>query len=399
MSGPFDGIRILDFSQVVSGPFATMLLADQGADVIRLEPIPGSGALDSMRMPVFEKGGISSLYANTNRGKRAITVDVRTDEGRAIALELAAQADVVVQNFRPGAADRLGVGYDAVRTVNPNAIYVSISGYGPSGPYADRPVYDPIIQGLSGVVVRQTNPEVPIPDLVRNLIADKTTALTVAQAVSAALFHRERTGAGQHVEVPMIDAFLYFFWPDGMMDQTMLDEDVTGGFLLSTIYSLQPTSDGHLIYFTAAENQRLNLYRALGHPEWAEDERFATLLASASPENREKLGALLNNAFLELTTEEAMKRLVEHDVPCGAIVDPARVPDDVQIVHNEIIETWTHPDAGRIRQPRPAARFSASPAKLRASASAMGADNDAVLAELGRSAEDITTLREKGVIG
>ena len=399
MPGPFDGIRVLDLSQVVSGPLATMLLADQGAEVTKIEPIPGTGTLDSTRLPVFMKGGISALYVNNNRGKRAITLDVRQDEGRAIALELAAEADVFVQNFRPGAIERLGLGYDDVRAVNPKVVYVSISGYGPSGPYAQRPVYDPIIQGLSGMVSRQTNPEIPIPDLVRNLVADKTTALTAAQAISAALFHRERTGEGQHVEIPMIDSFLYFFWPDGMMDGTLLDEDASGGFILAEIYSLTPTADGRIIYFTASDAQRLNLFRALGHAEWGEDPRFATIAASTTPENAEKLGAMINNAFLEMTSEEAMTRLLENDVPCGVILDPAQVPEDAQILHNGTLETWTHPEAGAIRQPRPAARFSASPAAIRPSASPLGADNDAVLSELGRSSAEIARLRERGVLG
>ncbi len=399
MPGPFDGIRVLDLSQVVSGPLATMLLSDQGAEVTKIEPLPGTGTLDSTRLPVFMKGGISALYVNNNRGKRAITLDVRRKEGLEIALEMAAKADVFVQNFRPGAADRLGLGYDDVRRVNPDIVYVSISGYGPTGPYAQRPVYDPIIQGLSGMVMRQTNPEIPVPDLVRNLVADKTTALTTAQAIAAALFHRERTGEGQHVEIPMIDSFLYFFWPDGMMDGTLLDEDASGGFILAEIYSLTPTSDGRIIYFTASDQQRLNLFRALGHPEWGEDPRFATIAASATPENAEKLGALINNAFLELTSEEAMTRLLENDVPCGVILDTHDVPEDAQILHNEVLETWTHPQAGQIRQPRPAARFSASPAALRPSASPLGGDNDAVLTELGRSASEIAALREKRVVG
>jgi crotonobetainyl-CoA:carnitine CoA-transferase CaiB-like acyl-CoA transferase len=214
MPGPMDGYKIVDFSQVVSGPFATMLLADQGADVTKVEPLYGPG--DVTRLLAYAKGGMSAFYLNNNRGKRSIGLDLGSDEGRHIALDLCKEADVVVQNFRPGAMTRLGLDYDAVKVVNPNVIYCTISGFGPTGPYSDRPVLDPVIQGLTGIISRQMNPEIPFPDLVRNLYADKSSALTAAQAITAALLVRERSGEGQYVEIPMLDACMYFFWPDGM---------------------------------------------------------------------------------------------------------------------------------------------------------------------------------------
>ena len=188
MPGPMDGYKIVDFSQVVSGPFATMLLADQGADVTKVEPLYGPG--DVTRLLAYAKGGMSAFYLNNNRGKRSIGLDLGSDEGRHIALDLCKEADVVVQNFRPGAMTRLGLDYDAVKVVNPNVIYCTISGFGPTGPYSDRPVLDPVIQGLTGIISRQMNPEIPFPDLVRNLYADKSSALTAAQAITAALLVR-----------------------------------------------------------------------------------------------------------------------------------------------------------------------------------------------------------------
>ncbi|MEM7288096.1 MAG: CoA transferase, partial [Actinomycetota bacterium] len=193
MPGPMDGVKVVDMTQVVSGPLATMLLADQGADVIKVEPTAGLG--DLTRLPAFDKGGIGAFYINNNRGKRSLSVDLTGDEGTRIVLDLCRQADVFIQNFRPGAIERLGLGYEEVKAVNPDIVYVSISGFGPTGPYSDRPVLDPVIQALCAVVDRQVNPEIPFPDLIRNLFADKSTALTVSQAVAAALFARER-GAG-----------------------------------------------------------------------------------------------------------------------------------------------------------------------------------------------------------
>lgn len=394
MGGPLEGYKIVDFSQVVSGPFATMLLADQGADVIKVEPLHG----DMTRLPAFAKGGVSAFYVNNNRGKRCLALNLGSDEGRQVALDLCKDADVIVQNFRPGAMTRLGLDYETIKAINPNVVYCTISGFGPTGPYSGRPVLDPVIQGLTGVISRQVNPEIPFPDLVRNLLADKSSALTAAQAITAALLVRERSGEGQYVEIPMLDACMYFFWPDGMMDMTMLDEDASPGFLLSTVYNLTDCADGKIVYFVASDPMRQALYNALDHPEWIEDERFATMAAMTNPENFQAIGLLLAEAFAALTVEDVLARLIEADVPCGPILDADEVVADPQVVHNETLQIWDHPTGGKIRQPRPAARFDKTPAAIATSASAHGADNDSILTELGRSADDIAALRDAGVI-
>ncbi len=396
MPGPLDGYKVVDLSQVVSGPLATMLMADQGAEVIKVEPLTGFG--DVTRLPSFAKNGMPAFYLNNNRGKRSLGVDMSTDDGRQIVLDLAADADVLVQNFRPGAVDRLGISYDDIRAINPNIIYCSISGFGPTGPYAARPVLDPVIQGLSGVISRQLNPEIPFPDMIRNLFADKSTALTVSQAITAALLVRERGGGGQHVEVPMIDACLYFFWPDGMMDKTLMDDDASPGFLLSQVYNLTDTADGKIVYFVINDPQRHALYRALGHPEWVEDPRFCDMAAITNPDNFQALGVLLAEAFAEIPSAEVLERLIEADVPCGPILDADEVLVDPQIVHNGSLAEWDHPIAGRVRQPVPAARFSSTPAAVAASGSLRGEDNEEILTALGRTAEQIAALREAGTI-
>jgi crotonobetainyl-CoA:carnitine CoA-transferase CaiB-like acyl-CoA transferase len=395
-TGPLAGYRVLDLSQVVSGPFATMLLADQGADVIKVEPSHTLG--DVTRLLSYAKGGLPAFYINNNRGKRAIAVDLQTDAGREIVLELAAESDVVVQNFRPGAIDRLGLGYADVCAVNPDVIYCSISGFGPDGPYSHRPVLDPVIQGLAGVISRQLNPEIPFPDLIRNLYADKSTALTVAQAITAGLLVRERTGAGQHIEVPMIDACLYFFWPDGMMDKTLIDDDVSPGFLLSSVYSLSDASDGKFVYFVASDPQRHALYDALDRPEWKDDPRFCNMLAISDRSNFEALGALLAKRFAEMTVAEVLERLWAKDVPSGPILDADQMLVDEQIRHNGTLVQWQHPLAGTVQQPRPAARFSLTPAAAATSASIKGGDTDQILSELGRSGEQIAALRADDVV-
>ncbi len=396
MPGPLDGFKVLDLSQVVSGPLATMLMADQGAEVIKVEPMTGFG--DVTRVPAFQKGSVSAFYLNNNRGKRSLSLDISVDQGRAIVLDLAADADVFVENFRPGACDRLGLGYDDVKAVNPDIVYCSISGFGPTGPYADRPVLDPVIQGLAGVISRQLNPEIPFPDLIRNLYADKATALTVAQAVTAALLVRERSGEGQHIEVPMIDACMYFFWPDGMMDKTLLAEDITPGFLLSEVYNLTDTADGKIVYFVVNDAQRHGLYDALGHPEWKEDPRFCDMAAISVRENFAALGPLLADAFREITTEDVLAGLIEADVPCGPILDADEAIADPQVVHNGTLVLWEHEEAGTVRQPRPAARFEKTPASVAASGAGRGQHNDEILLEAGHDQSAIDALRADGVI-
>jgi len=398
MTGPLEGYKIIDLTQVVSGPLATMLLADQGADVIKIEPITGLG--DVTRLPSFDKGGIGAFYLNNNRKKKSLSLDLSTDIGRKIVLDLCAESDIFIQNFRPGAIERLDLSYDDIREVNSEIIYISISGFGPSGPYADRPVLDPVIQGVCGVISRQLNPQIPFPDLIRNLYADKSTALTVAQAATAALLARERGNGGQKVDIPMVDACMYFFWPDAMMDLTLTDDDANGGVLLSTVYNLTECSDGKIVYFAASDAQRSGVCEAVGHPEWAEDERFSSMqVLAANPQNFILLGEMLAEAFVEMTCEEVIAALIAADVPAGPLLTGEEAVVDPQIVHNETLIEWEHPDAGTVRQPRPAARFSKTPTDLEFSGAHRGQHNHEILSGLGYSEKAIEGLRGNGVIG
>jgi crotonobetainyl-CoA:carnitine CoA-transferase CaiB-like acyl-CoA transferase len=395
MPGPLAGIRIVDVSAIISGPLATMMLADQGADVIKVEA-PTIG--DFMRLGPFRRGNLSAFFANANRGKRSLVVDLGKPRAREIVKDLVRRADVFVQNWRPGAAERLGLGPDELRAIRPELIYVSISGYGDSGPYRDRRVYDPIIQGLTGHVAVQRNPEFPVPDLVRNVVADKASAYTVAQAITAALFARERGAGGQHVRVPMLDASLAFFWPDGMMAHTMVGEDVQTGPTLYELYRLQPTADGHLIYFAASDAEMHGLFRALGHPEWCSDPRFGPIDARRIPENFSALGTLLDEAFRTWKTHELMERLVSEQVAAGAVLSLDEVIADPQVRHNGAIVERDHPAGGRMREPRPAARFDHTPAEPGRPAPMHGEHNEEILAELGIGEAERERLRAEGVI-
>src|SRR5713101_2664154 len=208
MPGPLNGFRIVDVTQMVSGPMATMMLADQGADVIKVEP-PGIG--DLTRALAGRHRGMSPVFAIVNRNKRSIVIDLKTARGLELLKQLVATADIFIQNFRPGAADRMGLGEEALRAVKPNLIYVSISGFGERGPYVHKRTYDPVIQALSGLASIQADPD-GRPRMMRVIVPDKVTALTAAQAMTAALLARERNGAGQHVRLAMLDAVIAFIW-------------------------------------------------------------------------------------------------------------------------------------------------------------------------------------------
>jgi crotonobetainyl-CoA:carnitine CoA-transferase CaiB-like acyl-CoA transferase len=392
---PLEGVRVVDLSQLTSGPLATMVLAEQGADVVKVEP-PGLG--DIFRLSAFHRGGFSALVLNHNRGKRGIAVDTGTDAGRALVVELMRGADVVVQNFRPGVVDRLGFGYDDIKAINPGVVYASISGYGPTGPYATRPVVDPIIQALTGIVARQKSEAIPLPDLVRNIIVDKATALTVAQSICAALFQRERTGEGDHLVIPMLDVGAYFFWPDGMMDHTLVGEGVTPGLRIADTYVLTQCADGQLIYYAPTNDMRLALYRTLGHPELCDDPRFNTAAGLIEGGHFEQLGLIITEEFAKRTVEEILSSFVEAGIPVAPILEPEEVWEDEQIVHNGTLVEWEHPQAGRLRQPRHPVRFASAETPVPESVPGLGEHTDEILAELGRTPEQIQALRASGAV-
>jgi len=394
MAGPLSGIRVIDFSVVVSGPLAGMILADQGADVIKVE---GPGVGEATRLSNPSRGGMTAFFANCNRGKRSLVLDLQDERGKKIIKELLKDADVLIQNFRPGAMERLGLGYDEVHKLNPDLIYMSISGFGDSGPYSDRRVYDPIIQGLTGYVGIQKNPLTDMNDLVRNIVCDKASAYTAAQAISAALFARERGAGGQHIKVPMIDAALAFFWPDGMLKHTMLEEDAVPGFALYEVYRLTYTEDGQLIYFMASKAEFDGMFRALNRPDLIEDGRFDG--PGVSAEDLGILGEILEEEFRKWKTAEITQRLVAEQVPVGPILSLDEVLEDPQIKHNDSVVEREHPTAGRIREARPGAHFGGTVPDMAPIAPLKGEHTDEILGDLGIEKAELDRLRADGVLG
>jgi crotonobetainyl-CoA:carnitine CoA-transferase CaiB-like acyl-CoA transferase len=394
MPGPLDGYRILDLSAVISGPYGTMILADQGADVIKVEP-PGRG--DFTRAAGNTSGGMSASFLNNNRNKRSITVDLKTAAGVDLVRRLARRSDAFVQNFRPGVVERLGVGEADIRAVAPSIVYVSISGFGETGTFADKPVYDPIVQALSGLASVQGGADENRPRLVRTILPDKVTAITASQAITAALLAREKTGQGQHVRLSMLDAVVAFLWSSDMGSQTYVGKDVSLQRAASFIDLIYQTADGYMSVAVMTDRQWAGLSRALEHPEWLDDPRFKT--TAQRDLNIDDRLALIQSELSRRTSDEWMERLEAEGVPCTPVLTRAQMIDHAQIRAGGIVVESDHPQAGRLRQARNAARFSVTEPQHRRGAPVLGEHTDQVLAEAGLSADEIKALRGAGVVG
>ena len=395
MSGALSGYRIVDLSQMISGPLATMLLGDQGADVVKVEPI-GTG--DLVRSIGASKAGIAPTFATANRNKRSIALDLREKAGLEVLERLVAGADVFVQNFRPGRAQKMGVGEAAIRARQPDIVYVSISGFGETGPYAHKRVYDPIVQAMSGLAAIQGDRVTGRPRMVRTIVPDKLTAMTAAQAITAALLARERTGEGQHVRLAMLDAMVSFLWPEGMARYTFVrdDEEERPSAMPQVRDLVFETKDGYITAGTVADREWQAFARTVEHPEWIEDERFKT--AAGRIAHWDERLELMQEVLGTRTSAEWLAMLDQAEVPCGPINGRRDLLTDPQIAANELIVESEHPAVGRIRQTRPAARFDRTPAEIRRPAPTLGQHTDEVLREAGLDAGQIEELRRQRVV-
>ncbi len=387
MPGPLDGYRVVDLTSMISGPLATMILADQGADVIKVENPDGG---DHTRAANNARHGFSASFLNNNRNKRSVALDLKQPAAKHALLRLIATADVFVQNFRPGVADRMGLGEDAVRAVAPRIIYVSISGFGETGPYAQKPVYDPLIQAVSGLASIQAGSDTERPRLVRTIVPDKLTGVTAAQAITAALLSRERTGQGQHVRLSMLDAVIAFLWASDMGSQTFVNADIPQQEAASFIDLIYETATTAISAAVQTDKEWLALTRALDKPEWRDDPRFRTPALRQRHIN-ERL-ALIQDVLRTRPAEEWLERLTREGVPCAPVLTRTAMLSNPQVVANGIVQSVEHPQAGPLRQARPAARFSVTPAAIRSGGPALGEHTAAVLGELGYTAADIAAL-------
>lgn len=390
--GPLTGFRIIDLSRVLSGPAATMLLADQGADVIKVEP-PGG---DITRGMGTAEGNMTAFFLNINRGKRDLCLNLKSSKGQEIVKRLVATADVVVQNFRPGVMEKMGLGYEDLKALKPDLIYVSISGFGTEGPYAQKRVYDPVIQALSGMTDIQADHEEKRPRMMRTVIPDKTTALTASQAITAALLARERTGAGQHIELNMLNATIAYMWPEGMMRLTVVGDEpdgVIGQIAQDLVFE---TTDGHITVSTMSDDQWAGACRAFDREEWIDDPRF-----NSTAKRFENIKIRLEKMAKILAEKDSahwLKILDGHGVPCAPILSRYEMLQHEQILVNDVVKTYEHPYLGEVRQPRPAARLTGMSESPQPIAPALGEHNDEIMKELGFTPEQIAGLKTNGIL-
>ncbi len=391
-TGPLAGVRIVDFTTMISGPFATVHLGDQGADVIKIEPLKGDEAR-RLGPPVND---IAACFFTCNRNKRSLSIDLKNEEGKAAVRELIKTADVVIQNFRPGAIDRMGFGEEQVRTYAPDVVYVSISGFGDEGPYANQRVYDPVIQALSSAGEIQANKETGRPQLYPLVIADKVTGLYVCQSLTAALFARERNGVAQHVRISMLDSMLSFLWPQGMVGQTYEAMEFDLSKVKSAGDSVFETLDGFVTLTTVSNVEWAGLARAVGKPEWIEDERFADYNARArnGPARLEAIQGELGSR----STADVIARLTAEDVPCAELLRRTDLMTHPQVQANTSIETHAFDGFGNVRQSRPAGRFESTPSSIRSAAPQLGEHSREVLGEAGLTDSQVDALISAGVV-
>ena len=384
--GPLKGIKVLDLTSMVSGPVGAMILADQGAEVIKVEPVSG----ELVRHMAAPHNGLNPVFFSCNRGKRSIALDLKSNEGKEILFKLAENADVFMQNFRPGAIDRMGFGEKVIRKLNENIIYVSISGFGNVGPYANSRVYDPIIQALTGATDIQADRVTGEPKMFRIIIADKVTSLTAAQAISSALYAREKHGISQHIELSMLDSMISFFWPEGMAGIVFAENEIDVRKLQGSQDLIYKAKDKHITAGAVSDAEWKGMCRALNREDLIEDERFATPAGRVS--NSQERKEITGQEISKWNSQEILSRLQAEGVPSAPLLDRMELLGNEQILANESILRLNYERFGEVRQARPAARFEKTPSEITNPAPLLGEHGREILLEIGYSEEKISKL-------
>jgi crotonobetainyl-CoA:carnitine CoA-transferase CaiB-like acyl-CoA transferase len=385
--GPLAGFRVLDLTQVFSGPFCTMLLGDMGADIIKVEPPEGD---TTRRIGRPRKNGVNSSFLVFNRNKRSVMIDLKKEHGRDVVRMLAGKVDAMIENNRPGVADRLGIGYAEIRKINPKIVYCAIHGFGPKGPMANAPAYDPVVQGFTGVAAVQGGPGGK-PVAVRMAIADKISGMTAALSIVAALHAARNRGVGQYVRVSMVEAMMAFSANDSMIGYVFIPEDEYKGQTPKNL-SLDPfqTKDGYVSIAPYTDEQWERLLAGIGHPEWWQIENRA-----------ERLRTCLRGIaklFPERESAYWLKVIQDADCPGGPVHNYDTLFNDPEIIANENFTVYEHPEAGTVRTANPGMRFSETPARMWRIPPRLGEHTEEVLREVGMPREQVEELRKEKVI-
>jgi len=351
MPGPLSDYRVLELTSTVSGPMAGMILADQGADVIKIEP-PLFG--DTARYLGSMRAGMGAMYGVLNRNKRSLVLDLKNDVEKSAFFELIKTADVLIENYRPGVVQGLGIDHEALLAINERLVYASISGYGQDGPYKNRRVYDPLIQATTGVAAEQGG---DVPQNMRAIVFDKVTGMTTAQAITAALLERAKTGRGQYLPISMLNSALYYMWPDMMWSRTLLGDGVRHQGELADYFPIFKAKDGHLSIIMVAD-AALELLSVWRGAELHLDPRFRTLPDRLA--NAEAFKEAVEAILADVTTAEACEALDAFGVPVARANQLDEIHEDEGVQHAQSLIETDHPVIGSMRYPRPPVQFAST---------------------------------------
>ncbi len=393
---PLAGIRVIDLSRFLAGPFCTQMLADMGAEVIKVEPREGGDPVRSGGSRTL--GGESLFFLARNRNKKSLAVDFKKAAGREIIHKLAQTADVFVENFRPGAADGMGFGYEVLSRLNPQLLYCSISGYGPEGPHRDKPGQDLLIQGVSGII-SLTGWEGGPPTTVGTFVADMLGAFHAAYGIAIALVARERSGAGQKIGISLLDSLLALQSVEATayLNTGILPKKAGNGHgLVPPPYQVFETQEGAITVSAPLEAWWQRLCQVADFQDLLHDPCFAS--REGRTENSKALITLLEERFRQKPATEWLRLLREHDVLCGPVYTYKELFADSQVSVNNMVVTQEHPVAGPIKVIGIPVKLEKTPGSIRTPAPRLGEQTEAVLLEAGYTAEDIEKLRAEQVI-
>ena len=384
--GPLEGVKILDLTSMVSGPMGAMILADQGAEVIKVEPLAG----DQLRHMAATHNGVNAPFYSCNRGKKSLAIDLKSKEGKEILNKLVEQSDVFMQNFRPGTIERMGFGYEELKKINPKLIFLSISGFGNKGPYAQSRVYDPVIQALSGATDIQADRDTGTPKMFRIVVADKVTSLTASQAVSSALYAREKTSQGQHIKLSMLDSVIAFFWPEGMTGLVFEENEFDVRKLQGSQDLIYQAKDRYITAGAVSDAEWMGMCRALNMEELIEDERFST--SSARVINAEERKKITGAEIKKWNSEDILERFQAEGVPSAPLLDRMELMHHEQIIANKTILREHYKGFGEVRQAKPAAYFENTPSEITRPAPKLGEHGKEIVLSLGYDEEHLKKL-------
>ena len=386
MSGPFKDVRVLELTSTVSGPFAGMMLADQGAEVIKIEP-PGIG--DLARFMGTIKDGMGAMFSTLNRNKKCICLDFKNEDDLQVLMNLAATADVLIENYRPGIVKKLGIDYDSLIEIKPDLIYCSISGYGQSGPYVEKKVYDPLIQGTVGIPNAQSS---VFPELIRTIIYDKVTGLTSAQAISAALYQKANGEGGQYLPISMMESALYYNWPDLMMNYTFEEGGLNIGEL-ADLFEVYKTLDGGVVLIIIANDEIFTKFCTTFDVNLHLEEKYSNLVSRIV--HREELTKEINKITSKLKSKELEKIMDEEGISASICNDLSEVHLDPQVVEQNSIVEIDHPELGIMRMPKPPANLKGQGIFPRSLAPILGSDNREVLSSINVDDDTIKRMEDR----